>query len=238
MARNSPKSSLGGVSEQELSLAAKNRMQRLLWRCCKPIRYGEGSRIVTKHLPLFVGLLLLSCSAYAVDLSVFGYKLGHPINLPECKTSLIGNAKTYDLFQDETCLDEKTMYGSTSLRLLRFSHDDWPKSLNSAGLLIMESGDNFIGAQFTTHGNQDQASVFAELQAKYGRPTQSSRTIAQNAFGATFQVLHARWKFPNLSVTFDGVGDQLDEGNVIIDTPEATRVRAAWESESNRGRVL
>lgn len=75
------------------------------------------------------------------------------------------------------------------------------------------AGGKIVTAWMSTQGIVVQADAFADLKLRYGTPTNLRFTVAQNAFGASFRIIHATWKTSGGAiVAFDGAKDTLDEG--------------------------
>ncbi len=89
-----------------------------------------------------------------------------------------------------------------------------------------------IGFHFVTNGIEAQDSVMRDLQNKYGKPGMLQYVAIQNRFGGQFNAIYARWLVGDISVTFNGVGDTLDYGEVYIDLPTARKLRALWKREA------
>lgn len=189
----------------------------------------------------FVLVFLTAGVSIATDLrSVFGFTFGAPIDLPECRfeTSVTSGYKVYAEYQLQTCLEAKNEHaGKVVERSLHFSSEDMPKIISGGFVEIMTSDDALIGVRFATSGIKDQAAVLQDLRSKYGVPTSVYTTSVQNSFGATYKVIHAKWKLRGLSVSFDGARDTLDAGRVYIDTPEAVKARVEWDAP-HEGRKL
>lgn len=183
--------------------------------------------------------LLLANAVQAVDMTVFGFEIGKPTHFPECKFEPAGDAKAYYETQLVTCENFQTKpdQGFTN-NLVRFSAADSPRMVKDSHLLVIERNGLLMGVQFDTYGVQYQDAVFADLKSKYGKPSSVRKTTAQNGFGASFAILHASWKLAGITVTFDGADDEIDEGTVTVDTPEAAKMRASWESGSDTGKKL
>lgn len=196
---------------------------------------------------LCIALLSIGCSiSHAADMRVFGFEFGKPLNLPECQVNhhLSGDddeQKIYLELQETTCLDlrPRNADGGIWSTVLRFSESDWPQMVTGIPtLLVIQSDAGLLGLSFETDGVQYQDAIFEILRAKYGKPTQFVKSVAQNAFGAAFAVIHARWRMPGLSVVFDGADTAFDSGTVMIDTPRAKKARTAWEADRNKRKPL
>jgi hypothetical protein len=201
----------------------------------RKMRDEEGR---VKKTPIFVAFFFLANIASAADFNVFGFEIGKPLGIPECKRHPL-DPNIYAEYQQVTCENPEPNadHGYTH-NIVRFSTSDRPRMVKGNLFYAIESQGVLIGARFDTNGIQYQNAIFSDLKAKYGKPTALRTSGAQNGFGASFGVIHAIWKRPGLIVIFDGATDELDEGSVTIDTPEAAKIRAAWEAGANQGKKL
>ncbi|MEQ1605406.1 MAG: hypothetical protein ABL999_11125 [Pyrinomonadaceae bacterium] len=176
--------------------------------------------------------------APAPDLSVFGIKLGSPLELPECR-----GFKTFDEYEIE-----KPMR-LTEIRCFQFgpfkSMDEskpvyrWVVFPFAEKIIIAKDGyvtvtimDGKVeGLSFKTAGVDSDSVVLSDLKAKYGAPSSIVPAKVQNRMGATFDKVTAVWQFSNLIVGFESVQTSINEGLVIIDTPKGWEFRNAPKSK-------
>lgn len=191
---------------------------------------------------LSVALLLTGClTVRAADSSVFGFELGKPLSLPECPFKPVGTMRFYDpRLRVDTCYGENApFFGGATSRTLYFSSKDAPSIVkDSRAFPLFSASGSLIGFQFATFGVASQSAVLDLLTAKYGKPTELSTSTAQNGFGAAFQVTHATWIYPDISVVFDGARTEINEGLVTVDLPEAAKLRADAKASQKRGKSI
>jgi hypothetical protein len=83
------------------------------------------------------------------------------------------------------------------------------------------------GVAFVTHGAFDIDQVTDALIQKFGAPTTNRSFVLQNAMGAKFPGVEKTWRLHDATVTYRShPWDSIDEGDVSIYTPEATKYRA------------
>ena len=180
---------------------------------------------------------LLASSAFAADLTVFGFELGKPLNLPECRYKMSGTMKLYDILSDTTCTEEAILintYGQPVRRII-FSQKEAPTIVKSWQMIALEADGNLIGVEFFTVGASAQDVTLQTLTQKYGKPSgKSSKTVGNN-FGASMEAITASWKTQELNVYFEGITDRLDRGHVLIDLPQASALRESWFKQGTAG---
>jgi hypothetical protein len=180
----------------------------------------------------------------STDLTVFGLEIGKPVQLPECEFVMIGKEMRDYIspVHQRTCVTVmRNFYSNAHARTLFFSYADEPKIVDqskNATNLILDQNGALIGLQFPTSGISSQSTVLDQLTTKYGKPTESQATHVQNQLGAQFDVLHALWNLPGITVLFHGALTKIDEGFVTIDSPEAAKLRADALAHLNTGKSL
>jgi hypothetical protein len=105
-----------------------------------------------------------------------------------------------------------------------------PPIVKSWRAFPLEADGLLIGFHFLTAGASSQELVLMQLSKKYGAPTHVSKQRAQNSLGASFEALTARWDMADVVVTFSGITDRLDVGEVYIDLPAAAEMRKQWRT--------
>jgi hypothetical protein len=191
-------------------------------------------------LSLIAVLFLLANVSRSADLAVFGLEFGKPVQLPECEST--------SPFVQKTCVTKEGKFPGDTHHYVYFSSADTPSIVDqfstsdnataSFGLdLMLDQNGALIGLSFLTPGISYQTRILDQLTAKYGKPTRRKTVQVQNGFGARFDVIHALWNLPNLTVLFDGALAQLNQGSVTIDSPEAAKMRDA-EAKPQQGKSL
>jgi len=174
---------------------------------------------------------------------VFGYEFGKPLQLPTCpyKNIFPGSAEVmYDTPTATTCLEKPHSvngYG-VPVRRLEFSHADAPTIVKNSSMIVLELNGVLVGIQFFTYGVKSQELTLDQLTAKYGKPSQINKSTVQNAYGAAFESISAKWVLPSVAVDFNGTVGNLDSGTVIIDSPEGSQMRAGWSPAKPAGKAL
>lgn len=150
--------------------------------------------------------------------TVFGLKLGHRIELPEC---LKLNGEYEEILVKSTCLKHHRGGGSSIV----FPFRDKPDIMKSTTLAAIVIDGNLEGVMFHTFGLRTQTTDLERLKEKYGEPSSVNKRVAQNRIGGKFETFDAVWVLPDLHVSFAPVVSTLDEGFIVIDTQKGREAR-------------
>lgn len=178
-----------------------------------------------------LALLLFALPVGAADLSVLGFTLGQPLNLPECPYRMSGTMKIYGEVPAQTCVREAAPlkgYASPQ-RMILFGTSEAPPIVKNWRAVAFELDGRLVGLWFATPGATAQETVLAQLTAKYGPPTWKRSDPVQNLMGAAFNSVSAQWRGHAVDVSFDGTTGRLDTGQVTVDLPEVTVRRRTGE---------
>ena len=199
-------------------------------------------------------LFLASTNASAAtddQLTIVGIRLMEPINIPECGT-----------FTDPAKFRKKygtypyapPTAGPCYRRYDRSkSGTNEPMAFENIEIMFPTTSAPAIGFGFTalvldgkvqamkwiTRGQAQQGAVFEALKTKFGAPSATTADTLQNGFGAKYDSIRATWSLPQtITVTFQGIGDRIDQGKVEI-MSEAARARVMRElSKANKSTPL
>lgn len=197
-----------------------------------------------KQLSLVLLLLAFAPqpSSATEPFSVFGIPFGAPFEVPECPWR---ESRNY-LSPDRTAKQREytqTSYSGTdgpcfvqSLRNIGspipegdnvsvlFPLKDSPSMSKRGHLTLRIVGGKTDHMTFETRGITAQELDLESLQAKFGTPDTLNRPKAQNRMGATFETVEAVWSLAgDISVTYLSATDRIDEGVVVITTPDGTQ---------------
>lgn len=189
------------------------------------------------------------------DTTVFGFRLGQILSISECpydkaQHDLEGKT-TVDAFYNfgpfkKTCfehLDDVTTGDwigkplETEVVIINFAED---QTLSIAGPHITAHviGGRLEGIVIYTVGYSAQSAALNLLKGKYGDPTTVSTTSEQNAFGARYKNIHAKWRRGDINVVFDGMIDKIDEGRIIINTKKGAEFLARIRTQGQNSPKL
>lgn len=184
---------------------------------------------------LMAVLMFFSFCAQAQQVSIFGFELGKPLVLPECPFKMAGSTKLYEDIVDATCVENAQRYPGYKIpiRVITFGRKERPLIVYW-NLLPLERDGILVGVEFATRGLDTKQSVLDSLTEKFGEPSMIEREPVQNRMGAKFEAVYAKWRKPNLNVTYDSVLNRIDRGAVFIDLPIATEMRESWKQEDRR----
>jgi hypothetical protein len=205
-----------------------------------------------KNVAAFTALALLCVAAHAEELTpfakdlvtrlanqrdqmvVFGFELGRPLVLPECKYEPLypgSKTKRYDIVQPVTCSKEDlTNYAGWPVRRVQFTSAE-TSSIAPYGFTTLEKDGLLLGMEFGTRGIELQNYILRQLTEKFGKPTSLSTESVGNKFGARFEAVTAIWSGGAIDVSYFAAAGRLDEGHVIISLPEGTAIRAGWKAQ-------
>jgi hypothetical protein len=103
---------------------------------------------------------------------------------------------------------------------------------------VTEFQGSVVSISVGTYGEGWQQNALQDLTAKFGNPTNTKKSLLQNAFGVKVEKISAYWKKPGYTVSFDGVGEERDIGFITIKSDaEALERRAAdeWTNKNKTG---
>ncbi len=195
---------------------------------------------------LTVATVLLPCFAYASDNSVFGFPLGVPLTISECKKTAIGSTVVYkDYDTTSTCFEFRDPNSNiesgdtfTDKIIIVFPQSEIPSIIMPRFMISGQVIDGKLESiEFDTSGHSGQDRVLDMLKKKYGKPTSLRHQKVQNRMGATFKAFDAVWKFPDLTVVFLSVIDTLDSGTVNIDTKKGLKYRNEQQKETLKDKL-
>jgi hypothetical protein len=195
-----------------------------------------------KAIELVALVLLFSGAAFGspkvASNSIFGIaSIGEKFALKQCAQSADGK---YIGFDSSTCYEQELILAAqddpilwallkdriataliSPLRtgMLHISFNLPPALIAKGGILRIQVIEGVAEyASFDTAGVFDQDTVLAALKIKYGEPDAEERENIQNAAGAKFTSIAARWAFENLMVLFQGTNGRTDRGMVTVAT--------------------
>lgn len=189
---------------------------------------------------LFV--LLLAFGAAANATTVFGIKLGAPLQMPECGYSRI-DASTV-IFRPAThgrCYQIETTTGRTRARADDSLLVSWaqPPGIVTGGAFVQLVAGKVAGLGVNTSGIETQRSDYAALVRKFGRPTRKALVPMGNAMGATFDAIRATWNLPNgTRVSYLAADNRIDRGLISISTTAGRAATREQLAKLNQGSGL
>jgi hypothetical protein len=173
---------------------------------------------------------LIVAAALSTAPPVFGIELGKPLNLPECSG---------DLSQRPCVRKEPGMWGLVTNQA-GAGTDAWlslpvggstPSFLNvPAGLIDVENGV-VESISLMTNGINGQEEGLRLLVAKFGKPSTVTTQAVQNRMGAHFHTIWAVWHRSGYIVKYDSAVDDLDHGEINIQTDAYAAAKAKLVSK-------
>ncbi len=163
-------------------------------------------------------------------MTVFGLTLERRFDVSECRKSKIGSRLDYWGPAKSVCF--KRSYGKEAdtspvvngFISIEFPILELPLGINSSIGGIVADG-TLEALIIGTGGLDAQTAVLEKLREKYGEPSLLEPQTVKNRLGASFQTFTASWRFPNLTVIFNGMEGSLNHGLITIGTTKGIRER-------------
>lgn len=193
--------------------------------------------------------LALSAALPAVaqePLTLFGIPFNQPLSMPECPWKDVRDYMSRDRkatkreynnihFSDALCYTQHRNIGQPPTDgnvSFVFPLSKAPSMGRLSGRLVQGRLQRMT---VYTSGIDSQTSDFATLTQKFGEPTTLKRPSVQNRMGATFETIEAEWTLPGgVTVAFGSTLTKIDEGIVIITTPEGSTAEQQAQEELKR----
>lgn len=166
--------------------------------------------------------------------TIAGYPLGEPFSMAACPKDRFGGTDFSHIAKACWTSTEPRSKGPDETRQVW-----WPAGKIPLGYAMWVDVRNgrLEAVEFATTGADDQATVMAQLINKFGAATSLTRERVQNALGAQFDRLLAIWESPQVYVEFHGMEDQIDQGNVRIETPDEHQRRLQRRLQSQPSKL-
>lgn len=166
--------------------------------------------------------------------TVFGMHLGEKLSLPECKRLKQPPSQPLSGYEDYPvgypsmhCFERSDAattkpdapLGTTTVSVF-FPVGEEPQ-IGGFGVLFISGWvieGNLETVDIRTFGVDCQDGALAQLKEKYGEPSSLREENKQNRMGAVFTAHVADWQFTNLTVSFHGIDEELNEGHILIMT--------------------
>lgn len=189
----------------------------------------------------FVERVWARLAAEGQNTKVFGFELGKPLVLPECRyemTTWSGTVprKRYAIVHEQTCSEDDgyTNLAGWPVRHIRFALRE-TSILAPSGFTTLEKDGLLLGMEFSTSGLELQQTILAQLTERFGKPTTMFTDVVGNKMGARFEAITALWSGGPVDVTYFAAAARLDQGLVIVSLPEGTEIRSTWKTYRRPG---
>lgn len=153
----------------------------------------------------------------AADVTAYGFELGKPLPLSECRRLPIRAMPNYKppyATVTEPCLKPANMV----MGEIAFPTSMGAKHAAGGNLGYGLADGTLQVLVVPTAGAPVQSAVMADLVAKYGPPTSSTIERVTSAAGAVIDAHRATWALDTVRVEFFGVVGRVDMGRVLIGT--------------------
>lgn len=194
-----------------------------------------------------LGLVLAASPAAAqAPLTLFGIPFNEPLNLPECPWRETRDYMSRDrkatkreytntTFSDSLCFTQYPNIGqplADGTVSFIFPLREQP-SMGRLGGRVVDGKLQRLNIH--TRGIGSQTLDFQALTEKFGQPTTLNRPTVQNRMGADFETIEAEWKLDDgTTITYGSALTKIDEGIVIISTPDGDAAQRVADEEYRR----
>lgn len=161
-----------------------------------------------------------------------GIELGVAFDLPECQRSSYSYKSFYDqpvrpchLGQPYSTSKPIDVRGTFKTKFIA-DPGRIPQGAAKYDPEILVIDGVVEGISTFTTGYKHQESLYSALVEKYGQPTETKVSDAQNRMGATFQDRTAKWRLPYGQVQFMGLLGSIDSGYIEVKTDKGLAYEA------------
>lgn len=190
------------------------------------------------------GVLVLILSLLSVNLchaqevgDFMGIKLGASFDLPECQRGSYTYKEFYEqsvrpchLGQPYSTSKKIDVHGTFETKFIA-DPSRIPQGAAKYDPEILVIDGVVEGVSTYTTGFKHQESLYRALVEKYGKPTETKVTSAQNRMGATFEDRSATWKTSYGQVLFMGLLGSIDSGYIEVKTNKGLEYEARQLAE-------
>lgn len=197
-------------------------------------------------LALLFSVATISPAMSQEPITLFGISFNQPIAVPECPWKDVRDYMSRD--RKATKREYNNVHFSDTLCYTQYMNIGQPPTdgtvsfvfpLSKAPSMGRLSGRVVAGrlarVKIYTRGISTQTSDFEALTQKFGQPTTLRRPTVQNRMGASFDTIEAEWKLSDgVSVVYGSALTKIDDGIVVISTPEGDAAEALAQEEFKR----
>ncbi|MGA7673744.1 MAG: hypothetical protein WCA78_01705 [Rhizomicrobium sp.] len=163
--------------------------------------------------------------------TILGMELGRALALPPCKETKISSGGSVILFDPKVSCAYAVDTKNKQRWAIFIANDKRPNYFKSVEVVILDGKISEIDV--VTNGIKSQDAVLADLINKFGEPASQTTRIAQNRFGATFEIASASWKLEKAgAIFFSGATENIDAGYVNVITDKAWKWSAGQKPQS------
>ncbi|GEM_PF-6728036 len=167
--------------------------------------------------------ILFTQGAQAEGVSLYGIALDGALAMPSCVTNKLGDMEVYDEMRNtsDCVMPSFTLPGRDfggQWMEIHYVIGHAPDILSGGQISVWLFDRKIQDIMILTPGVDVQDTVLAQLTAKFGKPSKQYTSLSQNAYGAQFHVVHARWTFSAANIRFDSAMDRFDSGEIEAQT--------------------
>jgi hypothetical protein len=189
-----------------------------------------------------IGLFAMAAAAAAgTPPTVFGLEFGKPLSIPVCRHQVLPGGTVSITYESEpavTCYEPDIQLRDAPWRRgsIDFPIGKAPMFMSGNLLDTLVIDGKLEGLRIQTLNHNNTTAIARELAAKFGKPTSIEHDRA-DVEGIAVPSLIFTWRLSGLTVTYTNIDDDMDYGEVLIETPAMQRLRRARDDSASKART-
>lgn len=189
-----------------------------------------------------IGIFLMAtAAATGAPPTVFGLEFGKPLSIPVCRHQLLPGGTVSITYESEpavTCYEPDIQLTGAPWRRGSVDFPTGTKpivtKINMINTLIIDG--RLEGLEISTPDHNHTLLIVDELTKKFGKPTEVRHQQAE-VEGIAVPALEFTWRLRGLTVTYTNIDDDMDYGNIEIETPAMQRLRHDHDESASKART-
>ena len=189
-----------------------------------------------------IGIFLMAtAAATGAPPTVFGLEFGKPLSIPVCRYQLLPGGTVSITYESEpavTCYEPDIQLTGAPWRRGSVDFPTGTKpivtKINMINTLIIDG--RLEGLEISTPDHNHTLLIVDELTKKFGKPTEVRHQQAE-VEGIAVPALEFTWRLRGLTVTYTNIDDDMDYGNIEIETPAMQRLRHDHDESASKART-
>lgn len=172
---------------------------------------------------------------------VFGLQFGKPLSIPVCRHQVLPGGAVSITYESEpavTCYEPDIQLTGAPWRRGSVDFPTGTKpivtKINMINTLIIDG--RLEGLEISTPDHNHTLLIVDELTKKFGKPTEVRHQQAE-VEGIAVPALEFTWRLRGLTVTYTNIDDDMDYGNIEIETPAMQRLRHDHDESASKART-
>lgn len=190
---------------------------------------------------IFAMVVAAALAAAGAPPTVFGLEFGKPPSIPVCKHQVLPGGTVSITFESEpavTCYEPDIQLRDAPWRRgsIDFPMGKSPVIMDGNSAYTLVINGKLEGLEIETLNHNHTEAIARELAAKFGKPTSIEHDQAE-VEGIAVPSLVFTWRLHGLTVTYTNIDDDMDYGQVLIETPAMQRLRRQFEDSTTKART-